>query len=72
MGIEPEEVEIKGRELTCHHCGGRLFHERPIRVEESSALGALFGGMFTDRAASCFVCSECGFMHSFLRPLVIP
>jgi hypothetical protein len=63
---DPKKVEIKGRSLLRHHCGGRLFVELSVQIEESSALGALLGGL-TDRAASCFTCSDCGYVHSFLR-----
>ncbi|MBN2349589.1 MAG: hypothetical protein JXJ22_12150 [Bacteroidales bacterium] len=60
----PQPVIIKGKELQCPVCGNKSFSKR--RAQLNSAVATFFNLDWTNRSASCYVCSECTHILWFL------
>ena len=61
---EPENVTIYGHELTCPVCSNQNFYTRKAQLNK--AVTTFFNLDWTDRTATCFVCSECTYIFWFL------
>ncbi|WP_152001722.1 MULTISPECIES: hypothetical protein [unclassified Imperialibacter] len=61
---EPQPIEVAGHELSCPICYNKLFWSR--RAQMNSAVSSFFNLDWTDRTATCFVCSECTHIEWFL------
>lgn len=61
---EPQTVAVKGHTLICPICSNNLFWTR--RAQLNSAVSTFFKLDWTDRSATCFVCSECTHISWFL------
>ena len=61
---EPQSVDVKGHPLLCPICANTLFWTR--RAQLNSAVSTFFKLDWTDRSATCFVCSECTYIFWFL------
>ena len=61
---EPETVEVLGNPLSCPVCSNKYFWSRKAQLNTSVA--TFFGLDWTDRSATCFVCSECTYIFWFL------
>lgn len=62
---EPKPKLIRDELLRCVICRGMKFHHRESMLNTSVAVFFNFGRANT--CAECYVCSECGYMHWFLR-----
>jgi hypothetical protein len=62
---EATHYEIDGKKLTCTFCSNDTFYTRQEQLH--SPARTLLNLEWTDNAATCFVCSNCGYMHWFLR-----
>jgi len=60
---EPQPVEVLGNQLKCPVCGGEHFWSK--RAQLNSALATFFDLDWTDRSATCFVCSQCTYIFWF-------
>ncbi|MCJ8211399.1 hypothetical protein MUY27_16900 [Mucilaginibacter sp. RS28] len=68
MGIftsEPKRYEIDGTQLFCQFCKNDTFDTRYEQLH--SPMRTFFSVEWTDKTATCFVCSKCGYMHWFMR-----
>jgi len=63
--IEAKSVEIQGHRLICPVCSSKTFYSRKALLNTSAA--TFFGLDWANRAATCFVCSECTHISWFLR-----
>jgi predicted nucleic-acid-binding Zn-ribbon protein len=61
---EPQTVEIRGHELSCPVCSNKNFWTREAMLNK--AVSTFFNLDWTDRTATCFVCSECTHISWFL------
>jgi len=61
---EPQTVEIKNNPLTCPVCSNNTFWVR--KAQMNSAISTFFKLDWTDRSATCFVCSDCTHIIWFL------
>jgi hypothetical protein len=61
---EPEEVQVNGKILNCVVCSNRQFWIRSAQL--NTAVSTFFGFDWTDHSATCFICSECTYVHWFL------
>lgn len=61
---EPKTVEVKGIQLCCPVCANKYFWSR--RAQLNTAISTFFKLDWTDRSATCFVCSECTYIFWFL------
>lgn len=61
---EPESVEVAGKPLECPICSNTLFYTR--RAQLNSAVATFFNLDWTNRSATCFVCSNCTHISWFL------
>ena len=68
MGIfskdEPQTVTVRDHELICPICGNDHFWTRKAQLNK--AVSTFFNLDWTDRSATCFVCSECTYIFWFL------
>jgi hypothetical protein len=62
---EATHYEIDGKKLTCTFCSNDTFYTRKEQLH--SPARTLLNLEWTDDAATCFVCSNCGYLHWFLR-----
>lgn len=53
-----------GKELACVVCGGTRFHERSSLLNTRAA--ALFRVDWANKAATNFICSNCGYIFWFM------
>ena len=60
----PETVEIKGIQLICPICSNKNFWSR--RAQLNTSLSTFFNLDWSDKSATCFVCSECTHIYWFL------
>lgn len=69
MGIfsaeEPKKYEIDDKQLICMFCNTDTFYVRQEQLH--SPTRTILNLEWTDRTATCFVCSSCGYMHWFMR-----
>jgi len=63
MSDTAEKVIIKGRPLTCGHCGAQTFYRRVVVMPGPAA--SVFGFAAASPRATCYSCSECTFVHWF-------
>ena len=61
---EPQPVEVNGKALQCIICFNKTFWVRNAQL--NTAVRTFFKLDWTDRSATCFVCSECTYIHWFL------
>ena len=61
---EPCAVEIKGHQLKCPVCSNNRFFSR--RAQLNTAVASFFNFDWTNRSASCYVCSECSHISWFI------
>lgn len=61
---EPQTVEVKGKELICPICSNNHFWTREAQM--NTAVATFFNLDWTNRSATCFVCSECTYIFWFL------
>jgi len=61
----PKQYEIDGKQLICLFCSNDTFGTR--REQLHSPARTFLNLEWTDSAATCFICSKCGYMHWFLR-----
>jgi len=61
---EPRTVEVKGHELKCPICANKYFWAR--RAQLNRSITTFFKLDWTDRVATCFVCSDCTYIFWFL------
>jgi len=59
-------VEVRGKKVTCSHCGGGSFESR--RVQLNTAVMTFFNMDFLNKSADVFICSHCGHLEWFLNP----
>jgi predicted nucleic-acid-binding Zn-ribbon protein len=62
---DPEPVEVLGRPLRCLVCQHDTFHRREAQLH--GKLATLFNVEWTSPTCDCLVCSNCGYVHWFLR-----
>ncbi|MES2274938.1 MAG: hypothetical protein V4592_02870 [Bacteroidota bacterium] len=62
---EPKSYEIDGKKLLCQFCANATFHTRNEQLHTPTT--TFFNLEWTDKTATCFVCSSCGYIHWFLR-----
>ncbi len=62
---EPQTVQIAGNELKCPICNNNLFRRR--RAQMNSAIATFFNLDWTNRSATCYVCSKCTHISWFLE-----
>mgnify|MGYP003610478044 CR=1 FL=1 len=60
----PETVEIKGIQLICPICSNKNFWSR--RAQLNTSVSTFFNLDWSDKSATCFVCSECTHIYWFL------
>jgi hypothetical protein len=58
------EVTMGGKPLVCTVCGHDRYHER--RSLLNSRGGEFFGFAWADKAATNFICANCGYIFWFL------
>ena len=61
---EPQPIEVNGHSIVCPVCHNDRFWIR--RAQLNSAVSTFFNLDWTDRSATCFVCSECSYIFWFL------
>ncbi|WP_345950507.1 hypothetical protein ABDD95_03465 [Mucilaginibacter sp. PAMB04274] len=62
---EPLHYEIDGKQLICMFCQNDFFFTRQEQLHSPSR--TFFDLEWTDKTATCFICSECGYIHWFMR-----
>ena len=60
----PKPVKVRGHVLTCVICKSGLFWEREAMLNTSGL--TLFGLDWANASGTCYVCSQCGYIHWFL------
>jgi hypothetical protein len=60
----PQPVEVNGKPLRCVVCQHDRFWVTAAQLNK--AVTTFFKLDWTDRSATCFVCSECTYIHWFL------
>ena len=61
---EAQPIEVNGKSLHCTICGNGYFWIRSAQLNK--AVTTFFNLDWTDKSATCFVCSECTYIHWFL------
>jgi hypothetical protein len=61
---EAETVEVNGKALRCVICSNNLFWTRSALLNTGAM--TFFNLDWADKSATCFVCSECTYVHWFL------
>ncbi|HTO14531.1 MAG TPA: hypothetical protein VLZ83_02120 [Edaphocola sp.] len=61
---EPQTVEVKGNTLKCPVCSNNLFWTRDAQL--NTAVATFLNFDWTNRTATCFVCSDCTHISWFL------
>jgi len=61
---EPETVSVLNNKLICPVCGNNLFWRREAQL--NTAVASFFNLDWTNRSATCFVCSNCTHISWFL------
>lgn len=62
---DAQRYELNNKVLKCHHCENDTFFTRTEQLHTPRS--TLFNMEWMDKTASCFICSECGYIHWFLR-----
>ncbi len=60
----PEPVQLGDVTLHCEICKGTEFWTRDAQL--NTAVASFFSLEWTNPTASCFICSQCGYIHWFL------
>jgi hypothetical protein len=61
---EPHTVEVMGKDFRCPVCANLNFWSR--RVQLNTTVATFFNLDWTNRSATCFVCSNCTHISWFL------
>jgi len=61
---EPQTITVKGHELRCPICHNNFFYYRHAQL--NTPLATFFNLDWTNRSATCFVCSDCTHISWFL------
>jgi predicted nucleic-acid-binding Zn-ribbon protein len=61
---EPEERVVRGKPLRCLVCTNDRFYKREAMLNTAGATFLNFD--WANKSGTCFVCSECGYIHWFL------
>jgi hypothetical protein len=61
---EPEQVQILGKDLTCHVCGYDRFWRREAQL--NTAVATFFNLDWANASATCLIWARCGYIHWFL------
>ena len=61
---EPEARVIRGKPLRCLVCSHDRFYMREALLNTAGA--TFFNLDWANKPGTCFVCSECGYIHWFL------
>lgn len=61
---EPQAVQVRGHDLVCLICSNEHFWTREAQLNKS--VSTFFNLDWTDRTATCFVCSDCTYIFWFL------
>lgn len=61
---EPQTVQVRGHALVCPICSNEHFWTREAQLNKS--VSTFFNLDWTDRNATCFVCSGCTYIFWFL------
>lgn len=61
---EPQTISVKGHALKCPVCGNLYFWTR--RSQLNTSVATFFNLDWTNRSATCFVCSKCTHISWFL------
>lgn len=62
--VPAEPVQVAGKDLRCQFCGYDGFLER--RAQLNTALLSFLDLDWTNKSATVFACTRCGFLHWFL------
>ena len=62
---EPEEVQVCDKPFKCVACGNQTFWRREAQL--NTAIASFFHLDWLDESATCVVCSDCGYVHWFVR-----
>ena len=62
---EPKQYAIDDKKLVCMFCSNDTFSTRVEQLH--SPTRTIFNLEWTDKTATCFVCSSCGYLHWFMR-----
>jgi len=68
MGFFTEEAnryEIPDKLLNCHHCNNDTFYTRQEQLHSPTT--TFLNLEWLDKTATCYVCSECGYIHWFSK-----
>lgn len=60
----PQPVEVNGKDFRCLVCSNDQFVVRKAQMNQ--ALTTFFNLDWTDKSATCLVCTECTYVHWFL------
>lgn len=60
----PQQIEVSGHQLVCPVCSNTHFYFKKAQL--NSSVSTFFNLDWTDKSASCFVCSECTHISWFL------
>jgi len=61
---EPQQQTVNDKPLRCVVCENDRFFERSAQL--NTAVAEFFDLAWANRSATCFVCSECSYVHWFL------
>lgn len=61
---QPQPIEINGKRLLCHHCNNDMFIIREAQLH--TKIATFFKWEWTGKSGTCFVCTECKYIHWFL------
>jgi len=61
---DPKSFEVHGHVLQCPVCSNKTFWSRKVLL--NSTISTFFQLDWTDRSATCFICSDCSYIFWFL------
>ena len=61
------KYKIKGRQLTCHHCGGEHFEQSAAQLNTSFM--TFLDLDWLNKTSQIYICSDCGRIEWFSNPL---
>jgi len=62
---QPAPVKLGLHDLRCEICKNNLFWYREAQL--NTAVATFFNFDWANPSAQCYVCSQCGYIHWFLR-----
>lgn len=63
---EPEPHIVNGKYLQCLICQNDRFFRREAQL--NTAVATFFNFEWANPSGTCFICSECGYIHWFVQP----